>query len=371
MFIGAFLSLLVLVFILVAGNALRDKLTQFMEGQLSFKFMLEMLGLLLPYAVKYALPPALLTGILLGLGRLSADSEITAMRANGFGLGNLATPIFLLAFLLAGICFYINSWAAPNARTQYKTLLARTAQENPLFFFQPGTFIKDFPGYILYVGDFDGKELRDFWVWSTAGNENKPDEQNRIRQAMRFETSQIEYEPETNTLVLTPRNLHVEVNDKDDPENFQGDYRPGMAGSTVLRFNLDERGQDLGIRRKPSMLTFDELIKSRQQLSRISQPSEEEQKKLIETNMQLQTNASMACSVIAFAAIGIPLAIRTGRRETIANAVVAIGLALGYYVILILLGLLENRPEFRPDLLTWAPNLLFVLIGLTLVRRIG
>ncbi|MEK9983714.1 MAG: LptF/LptG family permease [Opitutae bacterium] len=370
-FIGAFLSLLVLVFILVAGNALRDKLTQFMEGQLSLKFMLEMLGLLLPYAVKYALPPALLTGILLGLGRLSADSEITAMRANGFGLGNLATPIFLLAFLLAGICFYINSWAAPNARTQYKTLLARTAQENPLFFFQPGTFIKDFPGYILYVGDFDGKELRDFWVWSTAGHENKPDQQNRIRQAMRFETSQIEYEPETNTLVLTPRNLHVEVNDKDDPENFQGDYRPGMAGSTVLRFNLDERGQDLGIRRKPSMLTFDELIKSRQQLSRISQPSEEEQKKLLETNMQLQTNASMACSVIAFAAIGIPLAIRTGRRETIANAVVAIGLALGYYVILILLGLLENRPEFRPDLLTWAPNLLFVLIGLALVRRIG
>ncbi|MEL0118563.1 MAG: LptF/LptG family permease [Opitutae bacterium] len=370
-FIGAFLSLLVLVFILVAGNALRDKLTQFMEGQLSLKFMLEMLGLLLPYAVKYALPPALLTGILLGLGRLSADSEITAMRANGFGLGNLATPIFLLAFLLAGICFYINSWAAPNARTQYKTLLARTAQENPLFFFQPGTFIKDFPGYILYVGDFDGKELRDFWVWSTAGHENKPDEQNRIRQAMRFETSQIEYEPETNTLVLTPRNLHVEINDKDDPENFQGDYRPGMAGSTVLRFNLDERGQDLGVRRKPSMLTLDELLKSRQQLSRISQPSLEEQKKLIETNMQLQTNASMACSVIAFAAIGIPLAIRTGRRETIANAVVAIGLALGYYVILILLGLLENRPEFRPDLLTWAPNLLFVLIGLALVRRIG
>ena len=140
----------------------------------------------------------------------------------------------------------------------------------------------------------------------------------------------------------------MEINDKDDPENFQGDYRPGMAGSTVLRFNLDERGQDLGIRRKPSMLTFDELIKSRQQLSGYHNQAKRN-KKLLETNMQLQTNASMACSVIAFAAIGIPLAIRTGRRETIANAVVAIGLALGYYVILILLGLLENRPEFRPD----------------------
>ncbi len=370
-FTGTFLSLLVLVFILMAGNALRDKLAQFMEGQFSLGFVLELFGLLLPYAVKYALPPALLTGILLGLGRLSADSEITAMRATGFGLGSLAAPIFLLAILLAGTCFYINSWAAPNARTQYKTLLARTAQENPLFFFQPGTFVKDFPGYILYIGDFDGKELRDFWVWSTADRDNEPDTQGRIRQVMRFETSAIEYEPDTNTLVLTPRNLHVEINDKDDPENFQGDYRPGMAGSTILRFSLDERGQDLGIRRKPSMLTLDELLQRRQNLSALPEPTQEEQQKLLQTNIQLQTNASMACSVIAFAAIGIPLAIRTGRKETLANAVAAIGLALGYYVLSILLGLLENRPDLRPDLLAWAPNLLFVLCGLVLLRRAG
>ncbi len=341
-----------------------------MEGQFSIRFMLELFGLLLPYAVKYALPPALLTGILLGLGRLSADSEITAMRATGFGLGKISTPIFGLAILLAGVCFYINSWAAPNARTGYKEKLARTAMENPLFFFQPGTFVTDFPGYILYVGDFDGKTLRDFWVWSTAGRDEKTDELGRIRQTMHFDSSKITYEAETNSLVLEPRNLQVEINDRDDPENFQGDYHPGVAGSTILRFSLEERNQDLNIRRKLSMLTLDELLERRDHLADLDNPTEADSKKLLETKMQLHTNASMACSVIAFAAIGIPLAIRTGRRETIANAVLAVGLALGYYVLSILLGLLEDHPELRPDLLTWVPNLLFVGCGIVMLRKV-
>jgi len=341
-----------------------------MEGQFSLKFVIELFSLLLPYAIKFALPPALLTGILLGLGRLSADSEITAMRASGFGLGKIAAPIFGLSLILAGICFYINSWAAPKARTGYKEKLAQTAMENPLFFFQPGTFVTDFPGYILYVGDFDGKNLHDFWVWSTAGQDEEPDEQGRIRQTMRFDSGIITPDLDTNTLILEPRNLQIEINDEDDPENFRGDYRPGTAGSTVLRFSLDKRGQDLKINRKPSMLSLEELIKRRDRLANLNNLTEQDKKQLRETKMQLHTNASMACSVIAFAAIGIPLAIRTGRRETMANGALALGLALGYYVLSILLGLLKDHPSFRPDLLAWLPNLLFLGCGLLLLRKV-
>jgi lipopolysaccharide export system permease protein len=369
-FAGTFLTLLILVFILTTGNALRDKLLQFMEGQFSLRFVIELFSLLLPYAIKYALPPALLAGVLLGLGRLSADSEITAMRANGFSLSNISTPIFALALVLAGVCFYINSWAAPQARTGYKERLAQTAMENPLFFFQPRTFVSDFPGYILYVGDFDGENLYDFWVWSTTGHNEKPDEQGRIRQTMRFNSSKISYDNETNTLILEPRNLQIEINDEDDPENFQGDYRPGTAGSTILRFSLAERGQDFKINRKPSMLSLEELMQRRDRLANLNKLTEANQKQLLETNMQLHTNASMACSVIAFAAIGIPLAIRTGRRETMANAALALGLALGYYVLSILLGLLKDHPSFRPDLLAWLPNLLFIGCGLLLLRKV-
>jgi len=165
-------------------------------------------------------------------------------------------------------------------------------------------------------------------------------------------------------------NLQIEINDEDDPENFQGNYRPGMAGNTILRFSLDKRGKDLKINRKPSMLSLEELIKRRDRLANVKNITEAEKKQLLETQMQLHSNASMACSVIAFAAIGIPLAIRTARRETMANAALALGLALGYYVLSILLGLLKDHPSLRPDLLAWLPNLLFLSCGLLFLRKV-
>ncbi len=41
----------------------------------------------LPYLFKFAIPMAVLWGVLLGLSRLAADSEIIAMRASGLGIG--------------------------------------------------------------------------------------------------------------------------------------------------------------------------------------------------------------------------------------------------------------------------------------------
>ena len=369
-FLAAFLALVILVFILSAGNAMRDQLLQFMEGQFNFKFVMELFSLLLPYALKFALPPAVLTGVLLGLGRLSADTEITAMRATGFSLGHVAIPIILMCSVLAAGAYYITGFAAPEARTRYKQKLAKTAMENPLFFFKPQSFVTDFPGHLLYIGDYDGENLRDFWVWSTMDSSSEADEKGRIRQMLRFDSGTIRYEEDTQTLVLEPRNLRVEVNDREDPEYFQGDYHPGLAASTTLRLSLGERGEMLSMRRKTSMLTAPELMEMKKDLSAKPNPTDQEQKRLLSIQLEIQNQASMACSVIALAMMGIPLAIKRGRRETMINAVWAVGLAMGYYLLSICVGLVEDKQEFRPELLIWLPNILFFTIGMILMKRI-
>ena len=369
-FVGAFLSLLVLVFILTAGNAMRDHLLQFLEGQFSIGFVMELLGLLLPYALKFALPPAVLAGILLGLGRLSADTEITAMRATGFSLGHLAVPIFLMCAALACASYYIIAFAAPESRTKYKQKLAQTAMENPLFFFKPRSFVTDFDGHLLYVGDYDGENLRDFWVWSTIDSGNEKDELGRVRQILRFDSGTIRYDEDTQTLVLEPNNLRVEINDREDPEFFQGKYHPGLAGSTTLRFELGDQGEILSTRRKVSMLTAPELMAREEELASKNIRTEEEDKDLLDVRMEIQNQASLACSVIALAAMGIPLAIRRGRKETMLNAVLAVGLALGYYLLTICVGLAEDYPALMPERLIWLPNLLFIGIGIALLKKI-
>lgn len=369
-FLGAFLAMVILVFILSAGNAMRDQLLQFMEGQFNFKFVIELFGLLLPYALKFALPPAVLTGVLLGLGRLSADTEITAMRATGFSLGHVAIPILLMCTVLAAGAYYVTGFAAPEARTRYKQKLAKTAMENPLFFFKPQSFVTDFPGHLIYIGDYDGENLRDFWVWSTMDSSSEADEKGRIRQILRFDSGTIRYEEDTQTLILEPQNLRVEVNDRDDPEFFQGNYHPGLAASTTLRLSLGERGEVLSSRRKTSMLTATELMEIEKELSAKPSLTDQEKKRLLSVQLEIQNQASMACSVIALAMMGVPLAIKRGRRETMINAVWAVGLAMGYYLLSICVGLVEDKPEYKPEWLIWLPNLLFFVVGFIQLKRI-
>ena len=64
------------------------------------------------------------------------------------------------------------------------------------------------------------------------------------------------------------------------------------------------------------------------------------------------------------------LGIKVSRRETSANLGVAVTLSLGYYFLTVMVNWLDRMPEYRPDLLFWLPNLMFLMIGLWLFRRL-
>src|SRR6185312_6915460 len=84
-------------FIVLVPNVLRDMLAYLLSGQLSLLMFVELMLTLLPFAVTLALPIGMLTGVLLTLGRLSADHEVTAMRSVGQSLGRISRPILILA----------------------------------------------------------------------------------------------------------------------------------------------------------------------------------------------------------------------------------------------------------------------------------
>jgi len=65
----------------------------------------------------------------------------------------------------------------------------------------------------------------------------------------------------------------------------------------------------------------------------------------------------------------LPLGIAVSRRETSANLGLAVLLALGYYFLTIMIGWLDQHPEYRPDILLWLPNAIFIGLGYWLFRR--
>ncbi len=85
--------------------------------------------------------------------------------------------------------------------------------------------------------------------------------------------------------------------------------------------------------------------------------------------IQIHRNFAMAVSVLALTLVAVPLGIRVGRKETLANLGVALALALSYYLLVTLASWLAEASESASALVLWLPNLLYLGMGLALMRR--
>ena len=67
----------------------------------------------LPATIPFSLPLGVLVGILIALSRMSADGEITAMRASGVPSASLVKPVLLFSALALIITAVTSLWLSP------------------------------------------------------------------------------------------------------------------------------------------------------------------------------------------------------------------------------------------------------------------
>ena len=354
-------------FVLMLGNTIRDLLGPLLTGQLGWGLVPELLFLLLLAVAPFALPLGMLTGVLLTLGRLSADSEITAMRAAGLSLPRIARPILLLGLISAAGAIYANFQAMPHGRVTYEVKLTEAIRANPLRSIVPKTFIRDFRGKVFYIGDKQGSMLHDIWFW-------RLDDEGQVTEFIRAESGQVEYDDATNDLILTLTRGQIEQRNPKNPANFSESPRTlSFANSEPQRLPLDRVfGRAYVRQKKLPWMTYSELRAEQARLAaKTAAPGEEEQleRDRMKVSLVIAEKFNTALAVLSFALIGVPLGIKVSRRETSANLGVAVMLALGYYFLTVMVGWIDRHPEYRPDLLLWIPNLVFLALGLWLFRR--
>ena len=80
-------------FLMLMGRIIKDMLDMAANGHLTIPVFLRLVQLMIPDLLVYALPVGLLTGILLTMGRLSAQNEVTAFRASGVSIFRLASSV--------------------------------------------------------------------------------------------------------------------------------------------------------------------------------------------------------------------------------------------------------------------------------------
>lgn len=368
----------VFTFFILLVSVVKEVLNLLVSQQVSLRLVGEAVLMLIPFVMVYALPMGLLTAALLVFGRLSADQEITAIRASGVSLVRLVVPMLALSVLLGGVCAAVTLHLGPKCRAIYKNMLRDIGLEQAAALIPEKTYIRDFPGAIVYVSRVRGAYLEDILIYQLKGN--------RVESYARASSGTIAFSP-SNDLVyvqLTNTAQTLFTEDRLPQPVSLGEVEFVYTNSTIRRM---ESRTDL------DNMTFLELRRELEDLERrlslplemptraVATPGSADRAKTerarrarhadltypVRLRMHGQVAFSFAC--IGFTLVGIPLGIRAHRRETSFGIAAAIVLVLIYYSFFILGRSLETRPELAPHLILWAPNLLFQVVGAALLWR--
>jgi len=146
-FIGSFFVLMFL-FVLQFMMKFMDQLAG--KG-LSGAVIIELMVLNLAWIVVLAVPMAVLVATLMAFGGLSANSEITAMKASGVSLYRMMFPVLIVAGILTYLMVQFDNKVLPEANHRLKTLTMDIRRKKPTFTLVPGLFSQDLPGYSMLV----------------------------------------------------------------------------------------------------------------------------------------------------------------------------------------------------------------------------
>lgn len=369
------MTVAVFTFVLLLGNVLKEVLPLLVSRQIAFGTVAEAVGLLIPFVWVFALPMGMLTATLLIFGRFSADQELTAVRASGISLLSLISPILLLSLALCALSAWVNMELGPRCRVAYTSILNNLKLEFSNVLLPEDRFIKDFPGYLFYVGKNRHQNLEDVVVYKLEAGTN-------IAYVARAPRGHVDFDMANKRIIL---NLY-------DGKTVMTDGATA-TGDATIQLDFDPKPKKMWSPKIDDM-TYDELLDQYLDLERLSsnpasaasirnltpeqlteqrkarrKELDERKRDLSRIQFQIHRQVAFSFACFGFTLVGIPLGIRVHRRETNIGIAIALLLVAVYYSFVLLGQSLDSRPEFAPHLIVWLPNFVFQAVGAVLLWR--
>jgi lipopolysaccharide export system permease protein len=307
----------------------------------------------LPGALTFSIPMSVLTASLLVFGKMSADGEITAMKACGLNLWTVLRMPLMTSLLCAGFCLWINDSVSPVSHEACRRLIASLGVRSPLELLEEGRFIDEFPDLTIYVGRKKEGRIYNVRIYDVR--------KSKLKREIQAKSGVMRADENGRDVIAELYGVRVEPFSAEVPG-------PAYLGRMLVKIEnaMDRRAyrvtekdltiRDLadgiaGMQMRYPWLTAQDLDRRRMGLA-------------VELNKRL----CLSASCLTFALLGMPLGIRAHRRESSAGVGIGLLLTFNFYLFVIVAEALSRRPEVRPDLMVCLPVLIAALLGLRLVR---
>lgn len=354
-------GVLVLSGVMVLGNVYQ-KLDQLFGGaSVPLSVVAEFITLVVPYSLTYTIPWAFLTGILLVFGRMSADNEMVSLRMTGTSMARICLPVFVLALMLASLCYWVNVSLAPAAKNKMKRLFYDVVLDNPAELFVEGRVLDKVPGFRIHTEKRDGTKLTNLTIVELEGA--------RAKQYIRARSADLDFQE-------GQMDFYLRLHDA-ERESVISTATAGMENVEFGRFEetailfplsrLKERLQRVNASMKSTGMLWGEARTSLDAVT--SEPLDKKARSESLTELSKRYSFSLATIVLMF--VGIPLGITAQRRETSIGFVLSLLTGIVYYGIITVADIWNDKPSLYPHLLVWVPNVLFLIIGGWLFRRMS
>lgn len=306
-----------------------------------------------PVALTYTIPMGVLVGILIGLSRLAADSEVTAMRASGLGVWTFLRIISVFVLASWALALLNSVVLAPRSQAALGRLQDRLKGSQVSFEVQPRVFYEGFPKVVLYVQDVSSAEGAAIWRGVFLADTT-------VAAAPRITLAQ-----EGILVSASPGTLHLHLingatheTDPKAPEHYQ----ISTFEQTDIPIQIPVTGNKQEQEKAPvAELDTAQLLPQGKRTNPVAA-------RWYQIEFHRRFAFPTACVVLAL--VGLPLGLSSKKGGKSAGFVLTILLVFAYYSASLIGVSLARQGKISPALGVWLANLVFFAGGAFLLWRV-
>jgi lipopolysaccharide export system permease protein len=351
----AALGFLVFVSILIVQNLLR-RLEYLLSVGVAAGDALQVVACLFPMLTAYAVPVAFLFGVLVAMGRLGADSEITAMRSCGVGLRELLVPVLAVALVVSIGSAILIVHVEPGARVRLRGILKDVASRGAII--EPGKFKRITGQRVVFVQGRDRENRLEKVFVDDRSNQERPFQ-------IFAERGRFAFNPERVAIQLKLENgeIHLEPGG-DASERFR------RISFQSFDYEIDARGiLDETRYLKPNQMSFSQLLEALELAEKGALPVEYRERNLNRYRVQLHRRLALPIAPLLFALVAVPVGLRRRRGARSWGTLLCVVLVFSYYALLSFGQFLGEEGAVPAGLALWLPNLAFAAAAVPLLLR--
>ncbi len=300
-----------------------------------------------PGVLSFSLPIAVLIGVLIGLGRMSADSELIAMNALGMGWRRLLVPISVFAIMACGATLAMTQWLGPASIRTMRGIESHLRATQVSSEVQPRVFDERFPNLVLYVQDVSAAATQWRGVFlAEVGAED-------VSRLTLADEAIVIADREQGKLELHLRNGTVHDYSLRDPDHY------GLSAFAERDLSVALNNGQQG--------DVHELTNAERSWRSLRQQHGANQR---EAQVEFQRRLAFPAACLVFAFIALPVGSQPRRGGRSSGFLTAVAIVCGYYLVFTVGAGFAREGKIPAWLGIWAANIIVAAIGLALLPGI-